>query len=68
MVQHCHLDGSEGSQAKNLSPFSRKDKEKIKCDASMSIREPSEDLHSPTRGIFVYLNVNKKINNNKKFI
>lgn len=60
MMQHCHLDGSEGSQAKRPSPFSEKDKEQIKSDVSVYTREPSEGLHSPTRGtLFVYLNINK---------
>lgn len=59
MVQHCHLDGSEGSQAKKPLLFSKKDKEKTKCGTSVSMRDPSEDLHSPTRGtLLAYLNIN----------
>lgn len=60
-VQHCHLDGSEASQAKTSLPFSKKDKEKVKWIASVSIQQLSEDLHSPTRGIlFMYLNMNNE--------
>lgn len=59
MVQHCHLDGSEGSQAKKRLPFSKRDKKKTKCDTSVSMREPSEDHRSPTRGtLLAYLNIN----------